>query len=106
MLFVVGSIGVAAPSAGAAQGAREVRIGALLSLTGDGATLGTTSKAALEIAAQRWNSGKEGKKVKLVLDIENTNLDPEQGPGALTRLADRGARIVIGPQASSVGAAI
>jgi branched-chain amino acid transport system substrate-binding protein len=106
MLFVVGSIGVAAPSAGAAQGPREVHIGALLSLTGDGATLGTASKAALEIAAQRWNSSPQGKQVKVVLDVENTNLEPEKAQAALTNLADRGVRIVIGPQSSSEVAAI
>src|SRR5437870_1084409 len=106
MLVVVGSVGVAAPSAGAAQGAREVHIGALLSLTGDGATLGTTSKAALEIAAQRWNSSRQGKQVRVVLDVENTNLEPEQAQAALTRLADKGVRIVIGPQSSSEVAAI
>jgi branched-chain amino acid transport system substrate-binding protein len=106
MLVVVGSAGVAAPSAGAAQGAREVHIGALLSLTGDGATLGTASKAALEIAAQRWNSSPQGKQVKVVLDVENTNLEPEKAQAALTNLADRGVRIVIGPQSSSEVAAI
>jgi branched-chain amino acid transport system substrate-binding protein len=106
MLFVVGSIGVATPSAGAAQGAKEVHIGALLSLTGDGATLGTTSKAALEIAAQRWNSSPQGKQVKVVLDVENTNLEADQAQAALTRLADKGVRIVIGPQSSSEVAAI
>src|SRR6266511_4407054 len=89
-----------------AQGAREVHIGALLSLTGDGATLGTTSKAALEIAAQRWNSSRQGKQVKVVLDVENTNLEAEQAQAALTRLADKGVRIVIGPQSSSEVAAI
>jgi branched-chain amino acid transport system substrate-binding protein len=108
VLFVVGSIGIAAPSAGAAQGqsAREVHIGALLSLTGDGATLGTTSKAALEIAAKRWNSSPPGKQVKVVLDVENTNLEPEKAQAALTRLADKGVRIAIGPQSSSEVAAI
>lgn len=105
---MVGSIGVAAPVATATTGsnAREVRIGALLSLTGDGATLGTTSKAALEIAAQRWNAGKQGKKLKVVLDVENTNLEAEQAQAALTRLVDRGVRIAIGPQSSSEVAAI
>ncbi len=74
-------------------------------MTGDGATLGTTSKAALEIAAQRWNAAK-GKKVKVVLDVENTNLEAEQAQAALTRLADKGVRIAIGPQSSSEVAAI
>jgi branched-chain amino acid transport system substrate-binding protein len=107
-LVVLGSIAIAAPvapPASAGGNAREVHIGALLSLTGDGATLGTTSKAALEIAAQRWNAGK-GEKVKVVLDVENTNLEAEQAQAALTRLADKGVRIAIGPQSSSEVAGI
>jgi branched-chain amino acid transport system substrate-binding protein len=102
---VIGSIGIGAPAAIAGETPREVHIGALLSVTGDGATLGTTSKAALEIAAQRWNAAK-GKKVKVVLDVENTNLEAEQAQAALTRLADKGVRIAIGPQSSSEVAAI
>src|SRR5205823_1303465 len=62
--------------------------------------------AALEIAAQRWNSSRQGKQVKVVLDVENTNLEPEKAQAALTQLADRGVRIVIGPQSSSEVAAI
>jgi branched-chain amino acid transport system substrate-binding protein len=102
----VGSLLIAAPLARAQQSPREVRIGALLSLTGDGATLGNTSKAALEIAARRWNASDRGKQVKVALDIENTDLQPEQAQAALTRLADRGVRIAIGPQSSSEVAAI
>src|SRR5262245_25189315 len=69
ILVIAGSIGITAPATTATAGGstREVRIGALLSLTGGGATLGNTSKAALEIAAQRWNAGKAGKKVNVVL---------------------------------------
>lgn len=106
LLATVASIGLSAPTATAGEQRQEVRIGALLSLTGDGATLGNTSKAALEVAAQRWNASRQGKQVKIVLDVENTNLDAEQAQAALTRVADRGARIVIGPQSSSEVAAI
>jgi branched-chain amino acid transport system substrate-binding protein len=102
----VGSLVFGAAFATAQESPREVRIGALLSLTGDGATLGNTSKAALEIAARRWNASDRGKQVKVVLDIENTDLQPEQAQAALTRLADRGVRIAIGPQSSSEVAAI
>ena len=105
-LVVVATIAFATPAATAQDAPREVRIGALLSLTGDGATLGNTSKAALEIAARRWNDSDQGKQVKIVLDIENTDLNAEQAQAALTRLADRGARIAIGPQSSSEVAAI
>jgi branched-chain amino acid transport system substrate-binding protein len=103
---IIGSIGIGVPAATAGETPREVHIGALLSLTGDGATLGTTSRAALEIAARRWNASRQANKVKVVLDIENTNLQPEQAQAALTRLADRGIRIAIGPQSSSEVAAI
>jgi branched-chain amino acid transport system substrate-binding protein len=106
IFLAIGSIGIGAPAAVAGGAPREVHIGALLSLTGDGATLGNASKAALEIAAQRWNAGKDGKKLKVVLDVENTNLEADQAQSALTRLADRGVRIAIGPQSSSEVAAI
>src|SRR6266511_5059316 len=105
LVLVVGVLGAGAPTASAQTQPREVHIGALLSLTGDGATLGNTSKAALEIATQRWNAA-HGKQLKVVLDVENTNLEAEPAQAALTRLADRGARIVIGPQSSSEVAAI
>jgi branched-chain amino acid transport system substrate-binding protein len=100
IVVTIASIVIGAGSANAGESPREVRIGALLSLTGDGATVGTTSKAALEIAARRWNA-RRGNEVKVVLDIENTDLDPEQAQAALTRLADRGVRIAIGPQSSA-----
>jgi branched-chain amino acid transport system substrate-binding protein len=103
---VIGSIGIGAPAAIAGETPREVHIGALLSLTGAGETLGDTSEAALKIAAQRWNDSEQGKKVKVVLDVENTNLEAEQAQAALTRLADKGVRIAIGPQSSSEVAAI
>ena len=106
VLFTAGAICVGAPLATAQQNPREIHIGALLSLTGGGASLGATSKAALEIAAKRWNASKDGNKVKVVLDVENTNLEPEPARAALTRLADRGVRIAIGPQSSSEVAAI
>ncbi len=41
-----------------------------------------------------------------MLDVENTNLEPDKAQAALTSLADRGVRIVIGPQSSSEVAAI
>jgi branched-chain amino acid transport system substrate-binding protein len=103
---VIGSIGVGAPAAITGDTPREVHIGALLSLTGAGETLGDTSEVALKIAAERWNDSRRGKKAKVVLDVENTNLEAEQAQAALTRLADKGVRIAIGPQSSSEVAAI
>jgi branched-chain amino acid transport system substrate-binding protein len=106
MVVAVASLVATSAPSGAGSTTREVHVGALLSLTGDGATLGTTTKAALEIAAKRWNATREGQRVKVLLDIENTNLEPDQAQAALTRLADKDVPIVIGPQSSSEVAAI
>ena len=100
MVAAVASLGATSVPSGAGSTTREVHIGALLSLTGDGATLGTTTKAALEIAAKRWNAT-PGQGVKVLLDIENTNLEPDKALAGLTRLADKDVPIVIGPQSSS-----
>ncbi len=91
-----------------ARSANEIRIGALLSITGDGSTLGTSSQAALEIAAERWNERFEqaGDSTRVVLQVENTEQEPDKAVAALERLADWGAEIVIGPQSSSEVAAI
>jgi len=100
---------VAAPtSVAAASASKAVRIGALLSITGGGSTLGNTSKIALQVAVQRWNALPAAKRsnTTLVLDVVNTNLQPDKAVAGLKLLAKKGARIVIGPQSSSEVAAI
>lgn len=109
-LVVVVTLGAAAvPAAVAADSSDStVHIGALLSLTGGGSTLGNTSKAALQVAVKQWNaqpsSKRDGK--KLVLDVYNTNLEPAKALTGLQALAKKGAHVVIGPQSSSEVAAI
>jgi branched-chain amino acid transport system substrate-binding protein len=85
-----------------------VRIGALLSLTGDGSTLGNSSKAALQVAAQKWNAQPSSarRNTKVVVDVVNTNLEPAKAVSGLRTLAKRGAHIVVGPQSSSEVSAI
>ncbi|HEX9505578.1 MAG TPA: hypothetical protein VGA62_06185, partial [Acidimicrobiia bacterium] len=51
-IVAVVTVGVAGP-VGAATSSTTVHIGALLSLTGGGSSLGNTSKVALTIAVQR-----------------------------------------------------
>jgi branched-chain amino acid transport system substrate-binding protein len=99
----------AAPTAVAADSSTTTaHIGALLSLTGGGSTLGNTSKAALQVAVQKWNAQPAAKRgdTKLVLDVVNTDLQPDNAVSGLTTLAKKGAKIVIGPQSSSEVAAI
>jgi branched-chain amino acid transport system substrate-binding protein len=104
--IVLGAVG-ASPAVAATSKPTTVHIGALLSITGGGSTLGNSSKAALQVAAQKWNAQPSSarKNTKVVIDVVNTNLEPDKAVSGLKTLAKRGARIVIGPQTSSeVGA--
>lgn len=78
-------------------------IGALLSLTGPGATLGQTSEAALDLAVDDVNArfSAAGSGTRVALRAEDTGLDPAQALEALKTLAAAHVRLVIGPQSSS-----
>lgn len=78
----------------------EVRVGALLDLTGDGKTLGLASQAALEVAVAEIEKESDGE-VTVELEIRDTGLDPERASSELQSLLDSGIRVVIGPQTSS-----
>src|SRR5439155_13102882 len=99
---------LASPAAVAADSPTTVHIGALLSITGGGSTLGNTSKVALQVAVQKWNAQPAAKRgnTTLVLDVVNANLEPDKAVSGLKTLAKKGAKIVIGPQSSSEVAAI
>jgi branched-chain amino acid transport system substrate-binding protein len=88
---------------GPGTGGGATRIGALLSLTGPGATLGQTSEAALELAADDMNARFEaaGTSTRVTVLSEDTGLDPAQALDALKTLAQQGVRLVVGPQSSS-----
>jgi branched-chain amino acid transport system substrate-binding protein len=100
---------VAAPAALAADSSTAtVHVGALLSITGGGSTLGNTSKVALRVAVAKWNAQPAAKRgnAELVLDVYNTNLEPDRAVTGIKALAKKGAHVVIGPQSSSEVAAI
>jgi branched-chain amino acid transport system substrate-binding protein len=103
VLAIIVAVVAASAPAHAASKNKTVHIGALLSLTGGGATLGTSSKAALQIAVQRWNAlpASTRKNTKLVLDVYDTAHDPGKALIGLQQLADKGAHVVIGPQSSA-----
>ena len=85
----------------------QLVVGALLSLTGPGQTLGRTSDAALALAADDVNAAlaDQGSPVRVSLRVEDTGLDPAQALDRLRTLAGEGVRVFIGPQSSSeVGA--
>ena len=85
-----------------------VHVGALLSITGGGSSLGNTSRAALEVARDQWNQrlARTHQNRRVELDVVDTGQDPARATAGFTRLADQGVRIIIGPQSSSEVAAI
>ena len=108
------ALGVAAcgrdsgPSGPPGTGGSPTTIGALLSLTGPGATLGQTSEAALELAVDDVNArlSAAGSGTRVALRALDTGLDPAQALDGLKTLASQNVHLVIGPQSSSEVAAI
>lgn len=82
---------------------QQIKIGALLSLTGEWSSLGITSKTALEIAAKEINDYYKsiGVNKEIIFDIEDTKLNPETALEKLKALSSKGIKIVIGPQSSA-----
>ena len=89
-------------------GSDQLVVGALLSLTGPGRTLGQTSEAALHLAADDLNAQLSGgdSPTRVSLRVEDTGLDPAEALDRLRTLAGEGVRIFVGPQSSSEVAAL
>ena len=85
-----------------------IPIGGLFSLTGNWATLGVTSKAAMELGIEDVNqylaNGKTG--LQFSASIQDTKLDPPTTLAAVTAMKTAGVEVVIGPQSSAEVAAI
>jgi branched-chain amino acid transport system substrate-binding protein len=85
-----------------------IAIGGLFSLTGNWATLGVTSNAAMEIGIEDVNqylaAGKTG--MQFTASIQDTRLDPAAALTAVTAMKAAGVEVVIGPQSSAEVAAI
>lgn len=94
------------PSAPAAN--QDIVVGGLFSLTGNWASLGETSKAAMEIGIEDVNQylaeGKSG--LHFTASIKDTKLDPATALTQVTALKAAGVEVVIGPQSSAEVAAI
>src|SRR5262245_8324916 len=105
LLLLAAAIAFSSPAS--AQGtpppAPTIPVGALLSLTGTWSSLGLDSQAALQIAAQNLNAelARRGVDTRVQLVVADTRLDPDTALQQLQALAQRGIRIVIGPQSSA-----
>lgn len=86
----------------------KIAIGGLFSLTGNWATLGVTSKAAMEIGIADVNeylaAGRTG--MQFTASIQDTKLDPATALAQVTAMRSAGIEVVIGPQSSAEVAAI
>lgn len=93
----------------------SLSVGALFSLTGNSADLGTQSKLMMEVAAgdldallgnfSAWPHTKDTG-VSFHLMFEDTQLDPTMAAHQAKNLIDRGAQFLIGPQTSAEVAAV
>ena len=92
----------------AATSGSTIVIGALFSITGDGATLGNASAAALDLAVRDINA--EFDELHLPYHVQSIVSDTKLTPSiAAARIADlyaAGANVVMGPQTSSEAAAV
>lgn len=81
----------------------EVRVGALLSLTGSQSYNGRSIKAGLVTALDNINTylTRHGYPVKIALDIIDTGSDADQALSGFNTLADRGIRFIVGPVTST-----
>src|SRR4029078_13716827 len=103
------SIGVTALVAGAVScddytgpsESKYITIGGIFSLTGNWATLGVTSKAAMEIGIEDVNAYVAGSGYHFTASIQDTKLQPNTALSMVTSLKGTGVEVVIGPQSSA-----
>jgi ABC-type branched-subunit amino acid transport system substrate-binding protein len=81
----------------------EIKIGALLGLSGSAYESGKIQKAVLDKAVNDINENfsKSNTQNRIVLQIEDTEIKPDVALAKVKKLVDKGIRIIIGPQTSS-----
>jgi branched-chain amino acid transport system substrate-binding protein len=97
---VVAVVGSAIEVRAAQRSKPPVKVGVLADLTDSWSTLGKNTVAALQIAANQIQTETNGRR-RFQLLVRNTNLDPSKALDAIRDLAQRGVKIIIGPQSSS-----
>ncbi len=86
----------------------NVKIGALLSLTGNWSTLGITSKAAMDIALEDINDymTKSGSGYRFSSVVYDTKLDATLANQYIATVREQGCRFILGPQSSAEAGAV
>jgi len=101
-------LAAAAAPARAARRGDVIVVGGLFSLSGDGASLGKASEAALALAVRDINAELAELQVPYRVEgvVADTKLTPDGAMQGIQQLDAAGARIVVGPQSSAEAAAI
>jgi branched-chain amino acid transport system substrate-binding protein len=81
----------------------NIKVGGLLSLTGNWSSLGLTSREAMNIAVQDINSRMEetGSRYRFSSSIYETRMDPSHAQAAIREAFGNNIRYIIGPQSSA-----
>ncbi len=82
---------------------RNIYIGAMLPLTGAGASVGESAYAAIQLAVDDIQASliSRGIKANVAVFIEDTETDPEVATQKISSFANLGVNVCIGPYASS-----
>jgi branched-chain amino acid transport system substrate-binding protein len=86
----------------------NVKIGALLSLTGNWSSLGITSKAAIDIALEEINASmsKNGSGYRFSSVVYDTKLDATLASQYIATAKGEGCQFILGPQSSAEAGAV
>ena len=81
----------------------NIKLGGLLSLTGNWSSLGLTSQEAMNIAVHEINTRMEetGSRYRFSSSIYETKMDPSQAQEAIRKAFGNNIRYIIGPQSSA-----
>ena len=99
IVFITISLLLLSITVAAKQPNRPLRVGVLASLTGPGSSLGQSTVAALQLAAEQLET--HGGQFKVHLLVRDTKLDPNLALEAIQELDKQGVSVIIGPQSSS-----
>lgn len=106
-IVVVLALGIALTVIWPREEPKEIKIGAVLPLTGDAAQWGIPPMRGAQLATDQINAGGGVKAKKLVLYIEDTRCEPKEGVSAFNKLlTHEDLKIVLGAVGSSVTLAI
>lgn len=81
----------------------NIKVGGLLSLTGNWSSLGLTSREAMNLAVKEINSRmvETGSRYRFSLNFYDTKMDPSRAQAAIKEALGNNIRYIIGPQSSA-----